>query len=95
MQPGDGVFIYVDEPSMTYVEDGRTYRIGSPETMAAEIREAEARGYQRAIDALQAEGRQRQVLPSMPVTYMQGFWGAVDHLKSLSSQPAEETTDGQ
>jgi hypothetical protein len=37
------------------------------------------------IESLESEARRRQSLPSMTVTYMQGFWGAVDYLRSLRS----------
>jgi hypothetical protein len=42
-----------------------------------------------AIEELEAEARRRQTLPSMPITYMQGFWSAVDHLKAVSRDAAE------
>lgn len=43
---------------------------------------------------VRTEARRRQGLPSMTVTYMQGFWGAHDHLESPSSQPAEVASRG-
>lgn len=85
----------MDEPIGQWA--GLEFRAHDALRVTAAIREAEARGWQRAVEALRDENAilrwsWEHRHPDVPVDFAEIEFVAT-YLESLSSQPAEESTD--